>query len=183
MSQAIFERPFWRAFLANPLKVASPVPSSPALGRAIAAEVDPQKPGTVLELGPGSGAVTAALLARGIAPADLVAIESEPEFCAHLRGRFPGVTIIQGDAFAFAEEVTGRPLKAIVSGLPVLGLSRARRRWFLGQALEALDEDGVFVQFSYSPLPPLPGGHGVKVAHKTVWANLPPMQVWRYSRG
>jgi phosphatidylethanolamine/phosphatidyl-N-methylethanolamine N-methyltransferase len=183
MSQAIFELPFWRAFLADPLKIASPLPSGPALGRAIAAQIDPRKPGAVLELGPGSGAVTAALLARGVPPADLIAIEWEPGFCSHLRRRFPGATIIQGDAFAFSGQVVDRPLKAIVSGLPVLGLSRARRRHFLGQALDTLGEDGVFVQFSYSPLPPLPGGHGIKVAHRTVWANLPPMQVWRYSRG
>ncbi|MBN9587871.1 MAG: hypothetical protein BGN85_01705 [Alphaproteobacteria bacterium 64-11] len=183
MSQAIFELPFWRAFLANPLKVASPVPSGPVLGRAIAAAVDPRRPGAVLELGPGSGAVTAALLARGVAPADLLAIEWEPEFCGHLRRRFPGITLIQGDAFAFAELVQDRPLKAIVSGLPVLGLSKARRRRFLGQALDVLGEGGVFVQFSYSPLPPLPGGHRVAVARSVVWANLPPMHVWRYTRG
>jgi phosphatidylethanolamine/phosphatidyl-N-methylethanolamine N-methyltransferase len=183
MSQALFELPFWRAFLADPLKVASPLPSGPALGHAIAAQIDPRKPGAVLELGPGSGAVTAALVARGIRPADLIAIEWEPGFCSHLRRRFPGATIIQGDAFAFADALGGRPVKAIVSGLPVLGLSPARRRHFLGQALDVLGDDGVFVQFSYSPLPPLPGGHGIKLARRTVWANLPPMQVWRYSRG
>ena len=183
MSQAIFELPFWRAFLADPLKVASPLPSGPALGRAIAAQVDPHAPGAVLELGPGSGAVTAALLARGIAPADLTAIEWDPGFCGHLAARFPAATILRGDAFAFPELVKGRTFKAIVSGLPVLGLSQTRRRRFLGLALEALDKDGVFVQFSYSPLPPLPSGHGVKVARRIVWANLPPMHVWRYTRG
>jgi phosphatidylethanolamine/phosphatidyl-N-methylethanolamine N-methyltransferase len=183
MPQALFEPPFWRAFIANPGKVASPVPSGPALARAVAAEVDPSRPGWVLELGPGSGAVTAALLARGVRPGELTAIEYDPDFCALLRRRFPGATIIQGDAFAFAERVKGYPLKAIVSGLPVLGLSRARRRAFLGQALECLAPGGVFVQFSYSPLAPLPGGHGVRIAHRMVWANLPPMQVWRYSRG
>lgn len=182
MSQAIFELPFWRAFLANPLKVASPVPSGPALGRAIAAQV-PMRPGPVLELGPGSGAVTAALLAHGIAPNDLTAIEWDQGFCDHLRARFAGVSILQGDAFEFPALVPDRPFSAIVSGLPVVGLSAARRRRFLGLALEALEPGGVFVQFSYSPVPPLPGGHGVKIARQIVWANLPPMHVWRYTRG
>lgn len=182
MSQAIFELPFWRAFLANPLKVASPVPSGPALGRAIADQVPPG-PGPVLELGPGSGAVTAALLAHGIAPADLTAIEWEGSFVAHLRRRFSGVTILQGDAFGFTGLLPGRRFKAIVSGLPVVGLSAPRRRDFLGAALDALTPGGVFVQFSYSPVPPLPGGYGVKVARRIVWANLPPMHVWRYTRG
>lgn len=183
MSQAIFELPFWRAFLANPLKVASPVPSGPALGRAIAGQVDADQPGDVLELGPGSGAVTAALLDRGVVRGGLTAIEWGGGFCHHLRRRFPGVKILQGDAFAFPDLVGARKFKAIVSGLPVLGLSEARRRHFLGIALDALQPGGVFVQFSYSPLPPLPAGHGVTVARRIVWANLPPMHVWRYSRG
>lgn len=182
MSQAIFELPFWRAFLANPLKVASPVPSGPALGRAIAAQV-PAGPGAVLELGPGSGAVTAALLARGVAPGALTAIEWDQGFCEHLRRRFAGVTVLRGDAFAFPSLTEVRGFKAIVSGLPVVGLDRARRREFLAQALEALAPGGVFVQFSYSPVPPLPPGDGVGVARRIVWANLPPMHVWRYTRG
>lgn len=181
MSQAIFELPFWRAFLANPTKVASPVPSGPALARAVADQVDPATPGPVLELGAGSGAVTAALLARGVAPADLATIEYDPAFCSHLRRRFPGVAVVQGDAFAFAARVRA-PLAAIVSGLPVLGLSRGRRLDFLGRALECLAPGGVFVQFSYSPVPPLPRGFGVAIRRTTVWANLPPMQVWRYTR-
>ncbi len=183
MSQAIFELPFWRAFLAHPFKVASPVPSGPALGRAIAEQVDPHGPGAVLELGPGSGAVTAALLVRGVAPADLTAIEWDQSFCNHLRRRFDGVAIVQGDAFAFPGLTGDRKFKAIVSGLPVLGLSAARRRHFLGMALDALEPGGVFVQFSYSPLPPLPSGYGVKITRRVVWRNLPPMHVWRYTRG
>lgn len=182
MPQAVFELPFWRAFLANPLRVASPLPSGPALGRTIAAQVDPARSGAVLELGPGSGAVTQALLARGIAAADLTAIECEPAFCGRLRRRFPGVHIVQGDALAFSVLLPGRTFKAIISGLPVLGLDRARRRHFLGQALEVLEPGGMFVQFSYSPLPPLPGGHGITITRRVVWANLPPMHVWRYTR-
>jgi phosphatidylethanolamine/phosphatidyl-N-methylethanolamine N-methyltransferase len=183
MSQAIFELPFWRAFLANPLKVASPLPSGPALGRAIADQIDPERPGDVLELGPGSGAVTAALLARGVVRGGLTAIEWDGSFCHHLRRRFPGVKILQGDAFEFPGLVGARKFKAIVSGLPVVGLSEARRRHFLGLALDALAPGGVFVQFSYSPVAPLPPGYGVMVARRIVWANLPPMHVWRYSRG
>lgn len=181
MSQAIFELPFWRAFLANPLKVASPVPSGPALGRAIADQVPPG-PGDVLELGPGSGAVTAALLERAVAPAKLTAIEWDGGFCNHLRKRFPAVNILQGDAFAFPHLVGARKFRAVVSGLPVVGLPEARRRDFLGTALDALEPGGVFVQFSYSPVAPLPGGYGVTVARRIVWANLPPMHVWRYTR-
>jgi phosphatidylethanolamine/phosphatidyl-N-methylethanolamine N-methyltransferase len=127
MSQAVFELPFWRAFLANPLRVASPVPSGPALARAIAAAIDAQAPGGVLELGAGSGAVTAALLARGITPADLIAVEYAPDFCAHLRQRFVGLKVLEGDAFAFPGLTGNRRFKAIVSGLPVMARSPRQR--------------------------------------------------------
>jgi phosphatidylethanolamine/phosphatidyl-N-methylethanolamine N-methyltransferase len=182
MTQAVFELPFWRAFLANPLRVASPVPSGPALARAIAAAVEARTPGAVLELGAGSGAVTAALLARGIAPADLIAIEYAPDFCAHLRQRFAGLTVLQGDAFAFPALTGNRRFKAIVSGLPVMARPPRARRPFLNRVLEALQPGGVFIQFSYSPLSPFPACRDVAVSRRTVWANLPPMQVWRYRR-
>lgn len=182
MSQAVFELPFWRAFLANPLRVASPVPSGPALARAIAAAIDAQAPGGVLELGAGSGAVTAALLARGITPADLIAVEYAPDFCAHLRQRFAGLTVLQGDAFAFPGLTGNRRFKAIVSGLPVMARSPRQRRHFMARVMEALQPGGVFVQFSYSPLSPFPARRDVAASRRTVWANLPPMQVWWYRR-
>jgi phosphatidylethanolamine/phosphatidyl-N-methylethanolamine N-methyltransferase len=179
MPQAVFELPFWRAFLADPRKVASPLPSGPALARAIAAKV-PDGPGPVLELGAGSGAVTAALLARGVAHRDLIAMESAPGFCVELRHRFPGLVVLEGDAFAFAGFVGPRRFKAIVSGLPVMAHSRHTRRRFLEEALAALAPGGVLVQFSYSPFSPLPPDAGVIVRRRAVWRNLPPMQVWTY---
>ncbi|MBV9550035.1 MAG: methyltransferase domain-containing protein [Alphaproteobacteria bacterium] len=180
MPQAVFELPFWRAFLANPLRVASPVPSGPALARAVAAEVVPG--GSVLELGPGSGAVTAALLARGVARGDLTVIEYAPDFCTHLRHRFPGLKVLEGDAFAFPGLLGQRQFKAIVSGLPVLACPQEARQTFLQRALGALAPDGVFIQFSYSPLSPFPTERDITVRRHTVWRNLPPMQIWRYAR-
>lgn len=182
MPQAFFELPFWRAFLADPLRVASPVPSGPALARAIAAGVDARAPGAVLELGGGSGAVTAALLARGVARADLTIIEYAPDFCVHLRHRFAGLKVLEGDGFAFPALVGERRFKAIVSGLPVMAVAPPVRRRLLEHALAALMPDGVFIQFSYSPFSPFAAGGDVTMRRHTVWANLPPMQVWCYRR-
>ena len=176
----LFESSFFNAFLANPLKVASPLPSGPALARAIAAEIEPERPGMVLELGPGSGAVTAALLER-IDPARLTAIEYDPDFCALLRHRFAGVTIVQGDAFHF-DELVEMPLSAIVSGLPILVLEDHARRAFLDICLARLPAGAPFIQFSYSAVAPVPAPPGVTVTSRLVWANLPPMHVWRYAQ-
>jgi 16S rRNA (adenine1518-N6/adenine1519-N6)-dimethyltransferase len=49
----------------------------------------------VLEIGPGRGALTRALLELGVAP---VAIEKDRDLVPFLRERCPGATIVEGDA-------------------------------------------------------------------------------------
>ena len=69
---------FLRGLIARPKNVGAIAPSSPALSRAIAREIDPTVSGPVLELGPGTGVVTEALIERGIAPERITAIEYDP---------------------------------------------------------------------------------------------------------
>ena len=187
MAQPSFELPFLRAFLANPAKVASPAPSGPRLAAAVAAEVPLEGAGAVLELGPGSGAVTQAILDRGVTPADLIAIEYDRDFCALLRDRFRGISILQGDAFAFSSLLPGLRFRAIVSGVPVVGLPAAAQQALLRDAMTALLPGRPFIQFTYSMMPPLdvPPDMAADVTVEraaVVWANLPPMHVWRYRR-
>jgi len=176
---------FLREFLARPLKVASPVPSGRKLARRIAEQIDPQPGGLVLELGPGTGAVTRAIREQGIADCDLVAIESEPRFVALLRAQFPQVRIIEGDAFEFTKllgEDAGS-LRSIVCGLPVIGRPVHSRNKLLKDAMAALRPGAPFIQFSYSIRPPLPCAKGIEVRRAaTVRLNLPPMHVWVYRR-
>lgn len=176
---------FLKGFLARPWKVASPVPSGRTLARRIAAQIDSDANGAVLELGPGTGAVTRAIRARGIAEDDLVLIESDRDFVGLLRERFPRARVIEGDAFAFAALLGpgARGFRAIVSGLPVLRESIAERQRFLESAVNALAPGKPFVQFSYSPRPPLPVSKDVEVRKAaTVWENIWPMRIWTYRR-
>ena len=176
---------FLRGFLARPWKVASPVPSGQKLARKIAEQIDPEPGGVVLELGPGTGAVTRAIRARGIAEEDLVLIESDREFVALLRSAFPRARVLEGDAFAFPDLLGNDPreVRAIVSGLPVVPEPPERKREFLESAMNTLAQGKPFVQFSYSNRPPLPqiDGVGVKRA-ATVWQNIWPMRIWVYRR-
>ena len=107
---------FLSSWIQSPLKTGAVSPSSPALAKAMAAEVDPEMPGPVVEIGPGTGPVTQAILARGISPQRLVLVEYNPEFCALLRRRFPGVTVIQGDGYALPDLLiqVAKPLSAVV---------------------------------------------------------------------
>lgn len=176
---------FLKGFLARPWKVASPVPSGRKLARKVAEQIDPAPGGLVLELGPGTGAVTRAIRARGVAEEDLLLIESDPEFVRLLRKKFPRARVVEGDAFAF-EELLGnaaRGLRAIVSGLPLVGEPLARKRALLASAMDALAPGLPFVQFTYSARPPLPRGDGAEPSRAaTVWENIWPMRIWVYRR-
>src|SRR6266702_3875197 len=92
---------FLRGLVHDPKGVCAPTPSSPALARAIAEEVDPLREGLVIELGPGTGVVTQALLQHGVAADRLVAIEQEPNFARLMRQRFPSIELHHRDAMIF----------------------------------------------------------------------------------
>jgi phosphatidylethanolamine/phosphatidyl-N-methylethanolamine N-methyltransferase len=178
---------FLKTFLANPMRVAAVLPSGRRLAKTVAGQIDSEPGGAVLELGPGTGAVTKAILDRGIAPHDLAAIESDPDFAASLRRDFGRVRIIEGDALDFpsllARAGIATPLRSIVSGIPVLSRPLPVRRKLLADAMAALKPHGPFVQFSYGAEPPIPADASIEVRRAAlVWQNVPPMHVWVYRR-
>src|ERR1700737_991675 len=113
---------FIRTWLEKPLAVGAVTPSSRALARTMAAYVDPSVPGAIIELGPGTGPITEALIAQGIDPLRLVLIEFAATFCPLLRARYPGATVVQGDAYGLKRllaRLLQEPAAAVVSGLPL----------------------------------------------------------------
>ncbi len=176
---------FFRRWLANPLEMGSIVPSSPALGRRVAAAVRAGPPGAVIELGAGTGAITRAMLEGGIAPARLTVIEIVPEMASILRATYPGVTVLCGDAWQLpallGAEMRGR-IGSVVCGIPLVLLPRARQR-ALVEAIEAVAPGRGFLHYTYCITSPLParrlGLSGARVAWTP--ANFPPASVWRYA--
>ena len=177
---------FLKSLVARPRAIGAIAPSSPALARKIAQQVDPDRPGTVLELGPGTGVVTDALIARGVRVERLIAVEADPDLAQLMRERFPGLRIIEGDAFdlerALPRDASG-PLAATVSGLPLLNFPPARRRALIVSALDRIPAGGPFVQFSYGLTAPVPADREISVEQAgLVLANLPPARIWVYRR-
>jgi phosphatidylethanolamine/phosphatidyl-N-methylethanolamine N-methyltransferase len=176
---------FLSSWLQSPLKTGAVSPSSPALAKAMAAEIDPSVPGPVVEIGPGTGPVTEAILARGITPQRLVLVEFNREFCTLLRKRFPGVTVIEGDGYALADTLgnaTDKPLAAVISSLPLMTRPMPVRLRALVSALRLLHHGAPFVQFTYAmtaPIPPRPSRYTI-TASPRIWMNLPPARVWVY---
>lgn len=175
---------FLRGMILRPKKVGAITPSSPALANAIAAQVDPAREGPILELGPGTGVVTQALIERGVPEERLIAIEYDPEFAAMVQKRFPKVRVLQGDAFQFAQMLDGtvqQPYAAIVSGLPLLNFPAETRRALIESALDRLQLGAPYVQFSYGTKPSIPPTERYSVKRAAViWLNLPPARVWVY---
>src|SRR5689334_556399 len=120
--QNLDEVHFIRSWLEKPLSTGAVAPSGKILARTMAAYVDPEAEGPVIELGPGTGPVTEALVAQGVDPARLVLVEFNPTFCRLLRSRYPQATVVQGDAYGLQRllgSLMRTPAAAVVSGLPL----------------------------------------------------------------
>ena len=176
---------FIRSWIEKPLRTGAVMPSSKALARTMARYVDPQGTGPVIELGPGTGPVTDALVAHGVDPARLVLVEFNPHFCRLLRKRYPTATVLHGDAYRLRKTVQSalsEPAAAVVSSLPLLTKPLRTRLRLTADVMALIKPNAPFVQFTYGMLPPIPktlAGLTAK-ASNVIWMNLPPARVWVY---
>ena len=186
--------PDFRSFLSNclrnPWRTGAVAPSSRALAKAMARRVLAYGTGTIVELGPGTGAITAALLDLGIPRKRLYLVEQSPEFASLLRTRFPGIRIVEGDALEFPDHAKRDGVEdvgAIVSGLPLRLISHEACAAILSRSFGMMGNTGAFVQFTYNHRPPvqpsLIASLGL-VARNVgyVWLNFPPATVWEFRR-
>ena len=179
---------FLRAWIADPMRVASITPSSNALAALITYEINPQTT-PVIELGHGTGVFTRALLARGVPPERLLLVERGAEFATMLEQRFPGVGVLAMDAsdLGRVELFDGEPAKAVISGLPFLSMPTRQIMGVLDGCFAHLDQDGMFYQFTYWARCPVPriilerlGLKAVRIGR--TFSNFPPAAVYRIRR-
>jgi phosphatidylethanolamine/phosphatidyl-N-methylethanolamine N-methyltransferase len=178
---------FIRTWLEKPLAVGAVAPSSRALARTMAGYVDAGLPGPVIELGPGTGPITEALVTQGIDPSRLVLVEFDATFCRLLRARYPDAAVVQGDAYSLRRLLTARlaePAAAVVSGLPLFTKPLQARLRLLFEAFALMVQGAPFIQFTYHAVPPIPTRlDRVRAqASERVWMNIPPARVWVYRR-
>lgn len=184
---------FFRQWLKNPIKMASVTPSGQQLAGMMMAELPPQAR-RVIELGGGTGVFTAALLQRGIAPADLMVVELNADLSEHLRRRFAQVRVVHGDARELPALARGNgfddgvPVDAVISGLGMLSMPRSLQQDIVAAAFACLRPGGHFVQFTYGPKVPLAREVVESLALDVrkggmAWRNLPPATVYVFTRG
>lgn len=178
---------FIRTWIEKPIATGAVMPSGRVLARTMARYVDPTISGPVIELGPGTGPVTEALVEHGVDPARLVLVEFNPEFCRLLRTKFPQATVVQGNAYSLRRvlgKVLSEPAAAVVSGLPLVTKPMITRLRLFSDACAVMAPSCPFIQFTYAVLPPIPTDfNGVTAeASDLIWMNLPPARVWVYRR-
>lgn len=183
-ARAVDEARFLRQWAESPLKTGAVAPSGQELSRLMAHYVELDRPGVIVELGPGTGAVTQALIERGVPQDRLLLIEYSPEFCTLLRERFPHATVVNGNAYALGEvlkDLGDPPVASVVSGLPLFTRPLPERQALLSDALRAMAPGAPFIQFSYAFVPAVKGLVGITWStSRWVLANLPPARVWLY---
>jgi len=175
---------FLREWIANPQSTGSVAPSSPQLGAAMARWLPRNPESFVLELGPGTGAVTDALLKHGLRENRLIAIEYNPNLAKLLCKRFPCAHIITGDAWNLDGLLAGLPqpvksVGAVISSLPLLNFPKEKADALAQKIRAVLEPRGRWVQYSYQIVKDRArGGEDFRLlASKIVWLNLPPARV------
>lgn len=180
---------FFREWLKNPLRTAAVIPSSGALARAMCAGIDFGECG-VIELGGGTGVFTRELILRGVRQESLYVLESNPVFAEALGRAHPKIHVRVADARRLNESeflTDARGLPAVVSGLPILTMTKLSQRKILSGAFRRLLPDGTFVQFTYGLASPFHASVlealGLQDRRmQYVVTNLPPAWVWRVTR-
>ncbi len=175
---------FLGEMMRRPTQVVAIAPSSAATARLMTEGIEYVK-GPIVEIGPGTGSFTKAILERGVAPDRLTLMEMNPRFCEALCEKFPGVRVINRPAQDI-EKIKLSGIGAVVSGVPVLSRPTIQRE-VVGRAMNVMAQDGFFTQITYSPQSPISDEmqHELGVSSEklgTVWANLPPARVFKFRK-
>jgi phosphatidylethanolamine/phosphatidyl-N-methylethanolamine N-methyltransferase len=179
---------FLLQYFRNPKEVGAILPSGPAVSHLITREIDPRH-APVLELGPGTGSFTRAILSRGIKPADLTLVETNSEFCSLLQRDFPGVHVHCMNAAEIARRnlFAGRQVGAVVSGVPFLLLKPSEAYAILDSVFKVMRPDASLYQITYGFKAPFPqdivralGLVATPVGRALL--NAPPAAVYRLRR-
>jgi len=181
------EMRFLRNWAEHPLRTGAVAPSGKSLARLMASFVEPEHGGPIVELGPGTGAMTRAMLDRGVDEHRLVLIEYSADFCELLRKRFPRASVVHGDAYAMGDALADfdeGSLASVVSSLPLFTQPVPLREKLLDDAMRLVAPGAPFIQFSYALVAPVSGVRtGCLIEHSSwVVANVPPARVWLYRR-
>ena len=178
---------FFKSWIDKPKAMGAVLPTSNVTARRMASLINPASDDPVLELGPGTGVITKAILARGVRPAKLFSVEYTEAFIPQLKADFPEVNIIHGNAFQL-DDVLGdmgdSRFDTIVSAIPLLNFPVAHRVALLNKLFDRLNPGRPIVQISYGPVSPIPPDWETYSVEPFDWMvrNIPPARLWVFRR-
>lgn len=178
---------FFKGWRSNMKAVGSIVPTSGITARRMASVVNPLSGLPVLELGPGTGVITKAILQKGVQPQNLVSVEFSTDFFQHLVKTYPGVDFINGDAFDLEKTLGARKdqqFDSVISAVPLLNFPMHMRVSLIEDLLSRIPVGRPVVQISYGPLSPvvaMPDRYQIS-HYDFVVRNIPPAQLWVYCK-
>jgi phospholipid N-methyltransferase len=184
----------FKRFLRNPRTVGAVSSSSRALARQMVSAIPTDRPVTVVELGPGTGAFTDAIVRRVAPGSRILAFEIEPLFVSRIRERWPSVDCVETSAEHLEQVVRERGVGAVdhvVSGLPYASLPAAMTEQVIDGVARTLRAGGTFTTFQYVHGFAMPPGRTFRrlasrrletpVERRFVARNFPPTYIlsWR----
>jgi phosphatidylethanolamine/phosphatidyl-N-methylethanolamine N-methyltransferase len=178
---------FFKGWRSNMKAVGSIVPTSGITARRMASVVNPHSGLPVLELGPGTGVITKAILQKGVQPENLVSVEFSTDFYQHLVKTYPDVDFINGDAFDLDKTLGARrdqQFDSVVSAVPLLNFPMHMRVSLIDDLLSRIPVGRPVIQISYGPLSPvvaMPDRYQIS-HYDFVVRNIPPAQLWVYRK-
>ncbi len=178
---------FFKGWMDGPKQVGAICPTSAVTAKRMASVINPGSGLPVLELGPGTGIITKAIIEHGVAPKDLVSIEFSTDFYQHLLRTFPGVNFLNGDAFDL-DKTLGKfqdaTFDSVISAIPLLSFPMEQRMALIDNLLDRLPVGRPVLQITYGPISPVianPARYKIK-HYDFVMRNIPPAQLWTYTR-
>lgn len=175
---------FLGEMIRRPGEVGAVAPSSAKTARWMCEGLEKVK-GPIVEIGPGTGSFTRAILEHGVAPERLTLLEMGERFCNQLREKFPGVNVLNRPGQDI-DKIGLHDIGAVISGVPMLSRPELQRS-VLEPSFRVMAPGASFTQFTYSIRTPFGddllaelGLTSRKLA--TVWGNLPPATIYRIER-
>jgi len=178
---------FFKGWMDGPKSVGAICPTSSVTAKRMASVINPSSGLPVLELGPGTGVITKAILERGIAPENLVSIEYSTDFYRNLIKTYEGVHFINGDAFELDKtlgDMKSVIFDSVISAIPMLSFPMESRIALLEDLLDRMPAGRPVMQITYGPVSPIianPDRYKIK-HYDFVVRNIPPAQLWTYTR-
>jgi phospholipid N-methyltransferase len=184
-------RAFLAAALRRPATMGAIAPSSARLGSVLASVVPRTGAPAVVELGPGTGAVSTVIAEKLPEGARHLAVELDPEMVGFLRRTHPGLDVVQGNAADLGKLLAERGITevdAVICGLPWALFDDATQTALLGEISRVIGDRGAFTTFAYLHGMTLGAARRFRrrlrdtfdevLVSATVWRNLPPAFVY-----